>query len=445
MKKQFKRILILALFVLAALFTLVGCKLGESFEDVIKQNGLVSHITYYANAERAVFTPNASKSRDIWYKQDSRPFNIGVDDGSLGIEYDGYELIGWYFVECDEDGNPITTGTYTYEDTTCYLYKLTDQKVDFTQRIKEGEHWIVAAKWTKISRVNIVLVHDEPNVNIPVDTKKLTTESPLYNAETGAYKTAVTNGDVIQSYRYEDNGTLTVLPYNPIAIVKNEYTFVAYYADVACTQYVTYPLVKTDVDQIVYAKYITGNWTVVRTADNVESMFKNLFDAAKRYYFLENAVIDCAGVKVSPSYTTACEIQGNGAIVKNLALDNRIAGDTASLFGKIEKTAILKELSFENFNMIYRVSKINVSVYFVFTALADGATIDNVKLQGTMKIVKPKDRKIENLMDADDNFVYDNCLFGSFKTDDEYYAQYPNGFKVEGIPAEFITVTAESN
>lgn len=444
MKKQFKKILIVILMALAAILTLAGCKLGESLDDVLDKNGLVSHITYYANAEQAFFTPNSSKMRDLWYKKDAQAFNIGTDDGNLGIEYEGYEILGWYFVELDDDGEPVTTGSYTFEKETCYLYKLTDKKVDFSQHIQEGEHWIVAAKWAKISRVNVVLVHDEPNVSVPVDTKKLTTESPLYDAETQSYKTAVTNGDVIQSYRYDDDGTLGVLASNPIAVVNNEYTFVSYYADKDCTQSVQYPLIKTDEDQIVYAKYVTGNWTVVRTADDVVSMFKILLNS-KRYYFLKDAVIDCAGYEVSPSMFTGCEIQGNGAVIKNLTLDNRIVGESASLFGKIEETAILENISFENFNMTYRVSKIDVSVYFICTSYVDGAKVNNVTVQGSVKIIKPDARKVTNLVDSNGNPIYTRCLFGSFVADEEYYVQHPNGFKVVGNPAEFITVTAEIN
>jgi len=444
MKKYLKKILIVILMALAAIFTLAGCKLGEDLDDVLERNDLVSHITYYANAEQAFFTPNASKMRDLWYKKDAQPFNIGVDDGNLGIQYEGYEILGWYFVELDEEGKPITTGSYKYEKETCYIYKLTDKKVDFSQPIPEAEHWIVAAKWTKISRVNVVLVHDEPNVNIPVDTKKLTTESPLYNEETQSYKTTVTNGDVIQSYRYDDDGRLTTLPYNPVTIVKNAYTFIAYYADKACTQSVKYPLVKTDEDQVVYAKYITGTWTVVRTPDDVVGMFKALINS-KRYYFLQDTVIDCAGYQVSPSMFTGCEIQGNGSVIKNLTLDNFIQGESVSLFGKIEGTAILENLSLENLNMTYRVSKIDVSVYFICTTYVEGATVNNVTIQGTMKIVKSEARKVNNLVDAGGNLIYTRCLFGSFATDEEYFTQNPNGFNIVGNPAEFITVTAETN
>ena len=443
MKKQLKKWLILALMALAALFTLAGCKLGESFEDVIKENNLVSHITYYANAEQATFTPNTSKSRDLWYKKDARPFNIGVDDGELGIKYDGYEIVGWYHVARDENGEPITTGSYTYKDETYYLYQLTDQKVDFSQNIQEGTHWIVAAKWAKISRVNVYLVHDEENVTISLDTSKtLSKDSPLYNKQTNSFKATVTDGDWIESYRYEADGVLTMLPYNPIPIYKNEYTFVSYYMDEACTQPVSYPLIKTDDDQKVYAKYITGNWTVVRTADAVADMFENFFDSTMRFYLLPNVTIDCKDISIEKTYTTACEIQGNGAVLKNLTLDKPIEGEVISLFGEILSTAKIENLSFENFNMTFTARAMDFSLYVVFEKMETGATINNVNIQGSCTIFKSDRVNVENMFGAGGAMVYTHCLFGEpYATDEEYYAQHPNGFKVAGDSADFITIT----
>ena len=440
MKNKCKKLLIVFLTVFAAICTLAGCKLGESFDDVIKDNKLVSQVTYLANGEQAIFTPNYSKERNLYYAENTKPLNIGTD-GSLGIEYDGYEMLGWYYVALDEAEKPITTGSYTYNDEICYLYQLTDQKVDFSQPIPKDSHWIIAAKWTKISRVNVVLVHEDENASVAVDTKKLTQDSPLYDEATNSYKSMVKNGDVIQAYRYEDDGRLTSLPKNPITVVSNAHTFIEYYADEACTQKVAFPLMKTDVDQIVYAKYVTGNWTVVKTADGVKAMFNALVDG-KRYYFLDGAEIDCTGVTVTASYFTGCEIKGNGAVIKNLTMDTRVERDEVAMFGKIEQTAIIENIAFENLAMTYRLTTRDASVYFAFTQLQDGASITNVTLQGSLTIVKPDSKTVDNLFDVDGNMVYTHCLFGEpYESDESYYAQASTGFKVVGNPADFITVT----
>ena len=279
-----------------------------------------------------------------------------------------------------------------------------------------------------------------------MDTNKLTTESPLYDEETETYKSTVTNGDVIQSYRYEDTGLLTSLPYNPITIVKNAHTFVAYYEDKECTKPLSFPLVKTDVDHVVYAKYITGTWTIVRTVSDVETMLDSLLDSSQRYYFPKNTVIDCNGLKVIPTAYTSCEIQGNGSVIKNLTVDH-YSGIEISFFGKVEKTAKIENLTFEDFNMIYRMSKSDASIYFVFTEIETGATINNVNVKGTMKIVKPDSRTVENMSDNNGATVYTHCLFGSpYETDEEYYNKTNgNGFNVVGNPEDFIAITSDTD
>lgn len=445
MKKHFKKILIIMFAMLAALFTLAGCKLGESLEDVIEQNNLVSQITYYANGEQAIFTPNYSKECNLYYRENTQPANIG-EDGSLGIEYAGYEIVGWYYVDLDENDQPITTGSYQYKGETCYIYKLTDQKFDFSQRMQAGDHWIIAAKWVKISRVKVVLVHDDPNVSVPVDTSKLTTESPLYDEESQTFKTAVANGDVIQSYPYDENGKRASLPNDPITVAENVYTFLAYYADKECTKPVAYPLLRTEVDEVVYAKYITGNWTVVRAKEGVANMLKSMTLASRKYYFLPGSEFDCTGLKIELAASTACEIQGNGAVLKNLTVDAYVKGDAASIFGTIKSTAKIENLTFENFNVTYRMSKSDASIYFLFSEIAAGATITNVSVQGSLKIVKSEDRKVINMPKVEDEYIFTHCLFGSpYETDEAYYAENNDGFKVVGNGADFITITSETN
>ena len=263
----------------------------------------------------------------------------------------------------------------------------------------------------------------------------------MYDATTNTYKSKVQAGDIIQSYRYEDNGELSSLPSKPITLLGNQHTFIEYYADEACTQLLEYPLKKTDVDATVYAKYITGNWVVVKSEEGVNAMFNALVDG-KRYYFLDNAEIDCKNITVKAAYFTGCEIKGNGAVLKNLNLDAYVDADETAIFGRIEKTAKIENITFENLNMIYRLTTKDASVYFVFTQIEEGATITNVTMQGTLTVIKPDSKTVNNLFDNEDKIVYTHSLFGEpYEKDEDYYAQTQTGFKVVGNPADFITVT----
>jgi hypothetical protein len=127
-------------------------------------------------------------------------------------------------------------------------------------------------------------------------------------------------------------------------------------------------------------------------------------------------------------------------------MDVYVKGDSASIFGSIKGTAKIENLTFENFNVTYRMSKSDANIYFLFSEIATGATITNVSVQGSLKIVKSEDRKVNNIPKIDENYVFTRCLFGSpYTTDEEYYAANNNGFKVVGNGADFITLTSETN
>ena len=129
-------------------------------------------------------------------------------------------------------------------------------------------------------------------------------------------------------------------------------------------------------------------------------------------------------------------------MIKNLTMDTRVERDEVAMFGKIEQTAIIENIAFENLAMTYRLTTRDASVYFAFTQLQDGASITNVTLQGSLTIVKPDSKTVDNLFDVDGNMVYTHCLFGEpYESDESYYAQASTGFKVVGNPADFITVT----
>ena len=119
MKRKFKNKLLIILTVLASLFIFGGCTLGETFEEILSTRDLNPYVTYYANG--GIFEDKKSE-KNIYYKIGSGVLNIAetsnTTSGTVKVNRDGYTLLGWYFVELDEEGKPI------FEDEEKGLYKL---------------------------------------------------------------------------------------------------------------------------------------------------------------------------------------------------------------------------------------------------------------------------------------------------------------------------------
>ena len=417
MKKKTKSKLLVLVASLAAALLIGGCSLGDSLEDVLTNNNLVAQVTYYSNGGAFEGTPD---KKDLYFKEGKKALNIGVvtpTNGSAEIERKNYVFDGWYFAVLDNDGKPV------YEDAVNKIYKLGD-KVDFNVPLQAGDHWIVVAKWVANVKVNVMLVCDA-DASIPLKVKD------------GEEAVSYQNGDIVATRTYDTKNEV-VNPGDgkaPFTMNGKEYTFVEYYADEACTQFVQWPIQKQETDVTIYAKYIKGNWNVVRTARDVTDMF-NSVSAGKRYWLTKD--IDVSSSKIAAKATFDGEIQGNGYTISNLIVQKSkiSAGSTVSLFGEIQSTAIIENLTLDGLTFTYSLQSSPVTIYFAFTSIAAGAKINNVKLRGKMEVTKSTDHIITTISEG-----YTNCLYGGYATDAEYLEQTDGkGFVVEGDVEEFITV-----
>lgn len=417
MKKRTKSKLLVWLVSIAAAFLLGGCSLGQSLDDVLETNNLVAKVTYYSNGGSFEGTPD---KKDLYFKSGKKALNIGVvtpTNGSAEIERKNYVFDGWYFAVLDDENNPV------FEDEQNKIYKLGD-KVDFSVPLQEGDHWILVAKWTANVKVNVQLVCDA-EVSIPVKVKE--------GEEAISYK----NGDVVAIRTYDTKDEV-VNPGDgkaPFNVAGKEYTFVEYYADEACTSLVQWPLKKQDADVTIYAKYIQGDWGVLRTPRDVTNMFSSI-TSGKRYWVTRN--IDVSGSKISAKTVFDGEIQGNGYKISNLNVQKSkiTAGSTVSLFGDIQATAVIENLTLDGLTLTYSVQSAPISVYFAFTSIAEGAKITNVKLSGVMTITKAENHLITTLSGE-----YENCLYGGYTSDAEYIEKTEGkGLIVEGNAKECIIV-----
>ena len=417
MKKKTKGKWLVLLASLAAVFLLGGCSLGESFDEVLANRKLDAHVTYYSNGGEFEGTPD---KKDVYYQSGKKALNIGVvtpTNGSAEIKRNNYVFDGWYYAVLDEDGKPV------YEDEEKKLYKL-GEKVDFGVALQKGDHWIVVAKWLATVKVNVKLVCDA-DASIPVKVKD--------GEEAVSYK----NGDIVATRPY-DTADQVVNPGDgkaPFSMDGKEYTFVEYYTDEACTQLVQWPIKKQETDVTVYAKYIKGNWEVVRTPKDVSDMF-NSITSGKRYWLAKD--IDATGRKISAKATLDGEIQGNGYTISNLSVQkSKITGGAiVSLFGEIQATAVIENLTLSGLKIEYSLQSSPVAIYFAFTSIADGAKITSVKLSGQMTVTKGEEHIITTLADG-----YENCLYGGFASDAEYIEKTGgNGFALEGEAQDCITI-----
>ncbi len=415
MKKKHKGKLLVLLASLAAVFMLGGCSFGESFEDALANRNLEAQVTYYSNG--GAFEGSSNK-KDMYYKSGLKALNIGVDsvtNGTAQITRENYQFGGWYYAVLDKDGNPV------YEDAEKKTYKL-GEPVDFSQSLEKGDHWIVVARWIANVKVNVMLVCDE-GLSIPVEVKE--------GEEAVSYK----NGDVVETRVY-DTADKVVNPGDgkaPFAFDDDEYTFVDYYADAACTKPVQWPIQKQEEDVTIYAKYLQGEWDVVRTVKDATDMFNGI-TAGKRYWLARD--VDLSGKKLAAKSMFDGEIQGNGFKISNLTvMKSKITGNSrVSLFGDIQATAVIENLTLDNLTFTYSLQSSPVEIYFVFTSIAQGAKITNVKLSGQMTISKAETHIIANLAAG-----YENCLFGGYSADEEYLTETNNGgFTVEGEPETYI-------
>lgn len=426
MKKKLKNKIIVFLLALMSLFILGGCSLGASLDDLKKTYKLTAQVTYFANG--GVFN-NSTTAKDMYYTADSKALNIGVvnpTSGSVSITNSQGEFDGWYFVELDKDGNPV------FEDEEKGLYKLTDKKVDFTVALATGDHWIVGAKWIPLTNLKVKIVVDT-GLTVPFDAKKK--NSSIVLPAGVAEKTGFVNGDIIGEFEYNRNDRVSKKT-EPFTVADKSFTFVEYYLDEACTQ-LAFPSLnsyfeKQDEDDTIYAKYIEGDWTIVKDTMTAGSMLSNM--TSGRYWLISDIDMQNATVNI---FTTGCEIQGNGKKLSNLKIEREQgigAGDNNiySLFGAVKASAKIENLTIENVTMTYNTVGA-CEIYFVCNEIETGATITNVSIQGTLSIKNLTGGSVTNLASG-----FDHCLYGGFASDTEYTKE--NGFTVVGNPSEFITV-----
>ena len=398
MKKRWKWKLIAFFAVLASLLLLGGCKFQYTLEEKREETGMTACVTYYSNGSGAAFGVGKTVNK-LYFAGGSRAINIGVDRVTNGTidtpTWTNYTLLGWYEAKTDVDGNVLRD-----EEGKVLLQP---KAFDFTQRLKDGDDIVLYAKWQKNEAVNVYFVCDELDDNATV------------TLEDGK---AIKNKEFIDSKNYQKtDNTRPYISFDNIPDV-NGYTPYEYYADAACTQPVNWPLERgRDGDCKIYLKYIPGDWTILKTAENVESMFKT---TEKKNYYLAND-INLEGKSVSCLATFSSYLQGNGFTIKNLTVSggSKIKDATVSTFGQLTENAKMENVTFENLTFKVSMQGRTYAKAFIFcSSITETAIINNVSLTGTIKmdITREKESILVN-MERSGEWYFENVLFGGFTTD----------------------------
>lgn len=442
--KKFKFKMIGVLLGLAAVFTAAGCSLNKSEDEIKEQYNLNACVTYYGNG--GCFNDKGEKTEvTLWLDANSAyPYNMPSDNkelnessdhqagkGTMHVSRDRYVFEGWYYALLDE-----TTGEVLVDDNGNVQM---GDPVDFSNPISVGEHLHIVAKWSKKEHVEIRLVSD---IQFTATVQKFDAEGNQMFDKNGKLETEsreVKTGDVLQLKEYSTTSKNVRLSYSsePASNVQGA-SFFAYYADAECTQLLT----GTDLtirplgngqNQVIYAKYIEGDWNVIRSNEDYTKLF-NSATMKDNYWLLCD--LDLTGKTITPRTSFSGTIMGNGHTIKGLKVSASSVSrySTTSIFGKIEATAKISGLTLEDWslNIGTNIKLVDtLTVYMFCTSIADGATLENVTIKGgNITVTKAKTATITNIcgpVDADginQDYTEANYLFGGVESDEAFLTKY---------------------
>ena len=443
------------LIILIAIFTvsliagiLSGCSIGEkNAKERADELGMTAVVTYYTNGGNFGSSENETDDkayRTDYYYPDTPIFNIGVDatvGQPLNIFRAGYVFTGWEYAELDSEGLPklyelnsngelTSTKLPVLESGSASIIgstgrELLEQEKRFGAipngtkvfanghpKVGAGEHVYLAATWEK----DIVLEY------------KLITDKPITVEENGVTKT-YNNGDTIYERGFLSSDVMTLIP-DTTPTTFSGFSYIHLYWDaegenaVVAGEQVSKG--NDGTNPVIYAKYLSGNWTAVKTANQTANMLRATGNG--NYFVVYD--IDCT-VTTNFSYKTLGTfggvIEGNGKTISNISitatLQNPISG---SIFGNLNANAKIKNLTIENVSIALTLNG-SMSAYVLVSDVAEGAVFENFKLDTvTFNIKMSQTAELKNIQYVSGEYEKDNWLYGAFDTDAEFIEKYGN-------------------
>jgi hypothetical protein len=429
MRKSLKIKFIIILAFILSLCIFPACKIGMTpIDDQISNFGGDATVNYYAN-EGYFNDLRDTRVMRIYYKSGFPVYEIvekdpdkqssgetsNVTQGLPFIKMDTLILDGWYHAKVDTNGNPI------YVDETKNAIVLDETRpVDFST-IKSGDVWYIGAKWVEDVKLEYRIVLD--------------TGVTVTDKDGNTYQ----NGDVLLKTAFV-NKTAAVSSSAPVDF--DGYTFLYTYKDADCTLDdcgTIYNRPTNGQNIVVYSKYIEGDWTVVDNKKAVTDMFNYMALSTRKYYIRKDITFDG---KVAVLNNVNATIEGNGHTISGITFTSATlkAGNVSSVFGTFGASANIKNLTFSDVSIEFKVSTGPVSIYGICKDVTDGATFENFKIDGfNVKISKPDSVMVTNIPDVNNkqNWLFGGVIAGgdSIATDSAFMAKYP-GIIVENAVLE---------
>ncbi len=360
------------LLALACLFILGGCSFGITKDQIMQENGLDVRVTYHANG--GLFENNTNV-KDVYYPAGNPAAPIGfVDITNAKIKKDGYEIEGWYHVKKDSDGKPI------YEDEEAEIFAL-GEKVDFSKLLEKGKDWEICANWLVLTKVKVKLVVFDEN-------EQIDRAATVIDGDGVEYQT----GEEVASFAYQD-GVVNTATLAPFEAKNKSHTFVEYYSDEACTQNVRWPIERDEENDVyIYVKYITGNWKVLKTSNDVWQMFVGSPFTGVGYYLLNDITYTDGAIESLSARGFDYKFYGNGRKISGLTISQNVKTvnivKNFSVFGNLGENAEIKDLTFENLTVSLNINGTGeIQAHYLFNSANAKSKVENVTISGSFELV----------------------------------------------------------
>lgn len=487
-------ITVFAASLIAAL--LAGCIGEKDAKERADSFGMTACVTYYTNGGSFVIgskkmgTPDQKVYRTDYYYPGTPIFNIGeeetgkneadyVYDKTVGqpiiITRSGYVFAGWKYAKLDEETKLPLLYTTDEEGNKTYLpvlesgtasmigstgREMLEQEKRFEAEIDEerglvfanghptvgaGEHVYLVATWELDVFLEYRIVTDA-DVTTQIEVDEIADDGGQYTEINGKIYKTVTykTDDTILTESFETYTSLTLYP-DTAPVTFSGFSYINLYRDIECNDPVKTGEViekKDGENSVIYVKYLSGSWTPVKTANDAVRMFTA---SGNSNFYVVYDDIDCSKTEIrtlNKGYFGGV-IDGNGKTIKNVNVTyNANNGDNASLFGNLNSSAQITDLTIENVTINVTVRpNAKLSLHILVSSLADGAKIENVILNNvTVNITKPSSATISNI-EVDDVYKTDNWLYGVYPTDEQFESsKYGDSVKVKNAT---LTMTVD--
>ncbi|MBQ9730179.1 MAG: hypothetical protein IJV80_05155 [Clostridia bacterium] len=402
--------LAVGLLAAASVLMLGGCTIGDTLDGMVEEHNLRSTITYYANEGQ--FDGNVEKKvKTLYLAPGSKALDIGNNKptlGSLSVNYNAdYEFGGWYYIQTTTNANGETVPVYV--DEAKKIVALTDTPVDFSDTIEANENWQFGAKWFKKEMIDFVLVYNG-----------------VGGLDLGAGN-VVQSGEILLEYSYNGEEEAKKPTLAPEVSPVSECTFVEYYLDAACTIPWVSPVERTGGEnRKIYVKYIEGDWELLKEKSDM-NMFMRRVSGNYKYYLVND--IDCGGAEYSIAEEFKATLEGNGHTLSNFTLKKTVDSSEKryAMFGDIRAQAVMRNITFKEITVAYTFqTNKNASLYFFCTSVENGATLENVVIEGgAVKVDLKTGNSVYNLgINASTGpYSYELYVFGSYdaSTEEDVY------------------------